>query len=135
MTGLEWLATRKPARISAQQRAVGEIWGVYWRAANAAAAVGSGMRDNAIGVSRDPIWAGLDAAARRIHAGAKLRELNLVLLNQASLIGALAAVCGREQTPREASRNGLDAVRIECLACCALDMLAEGTVRKTAPTA
>lgn len=130
MSGLEWLLTREPARITQDQKAMGERWGALWRVATGEASVRSCMNDSVGSGAGVSVKAVKHSAEARVLAGEKLDELNLMLLNQGRLLRALTEVCGRELTPREASRDGHDALQLECLVCVALDMLVEGAGRR-----
>jgi hypothetical protein len=130
--GLDWLITRAPARITEAQKLMGERWGVLWRASTGEVPIRAAIIGDTFGGGGEPIWSQLGAAESRIKAGEKLEDMNAILLHQASLIQALVAICGKEQTPREASRDGHSALRLECLCCVALDMLVEGTRLRSA---
>lgn len=130
ITGLEWLISRKPARISAAQMRQGERWGACWRAATGEPVLRSGaISDSPVGGRDDAklILGEMRDAEARIIAAEKLEEMNLMLLNQPKLLEALTIVCGQEKTPREASTDGHAALRLECLVCVALDMLVEAS--------
>jgi hypothetical protein len=121
--GLEWLATRQPPRISPDAHRVGARWGALWRAATAGPTLRSSLDDRLTGRGSDPVLTALTQAEWRIHAAARLRALSAPLLGQRDLLRALTLVCGQDLTPREASRDGHDAARLEALLLVALDLL------------
>jgi hypothetical protein len=125
MSGLEYLATRKPPWISEEMKRKGELYGACWRAATGEPSLRSCINDQVTGSAVDPLWGALTAAERRIHASEKLAEMNLILWDQESMIAAMIEVCGRELTPREATRNGQEANILLCLVTVALDQLVE----------
>jgi hypothetical protein len=122
-TGLETLLARKV--ITKAKFDLGEKWGTLWRMATDDPSIRSGAAEPEGGSNGDPIGSAITQARMRIAASERLAELNLLLVNQPSLIHAMAEVCGRGKTPRAASSNGRDSVRIECLVTVALDMLAD----------
>lgn len=122
-TGLETLLARKV--ITKAKFDLGEKWGTLWRMATDDPSIRSGAAEPEGGSNGDPIGAALARAAIRVAASDRLADMNLLLLNQPSLIQAMAEVCGRGKTPRAAAVNGRDSVKIECLVTVALDMLAE----------
>jgi hypothetical protein len=128
-TGLDWLATRKPERITVVQHQIGLRWGDYWRAVSGEESIRSCM-DDTVGGAGQTLKGVLNTAEFRAIARAKLNALNAILLGQQSLIWAMEHVCGREKTPREAARDGHEAIKIECLVVVALDMMVEGVGRQ-----
>lgn len=131
--GLEWLATRKPPRISEAMRKSGETWGALWRAATSGPSLRSSLDDRITGRNSDPILTALTAAEWRIHAAHRLRKLSAPLMGHQGLIRALTLICGKGLTPREASPDGHSAARLECLLTVALDLLVEGETRAAQP--
>lgn len=126
MTGLEWLATRSPPRITAEARAAGERYGTVWREARADTSIRSGIDQSVTGSGGDNIGAAYIVAMSRVDAGKQLDTLRAAIGHQPDLIAALDDICGREKTPREASINGASAARLEALLIVALDLLAGG---------
>lgn len=122
-TGLETLLARKV--ITRAKFDLGERWGTVWRMATDDPSIRSGAAEPEGSSGGDPIGAAITQARLRVAASERLAEMNLLLLNQPSLINAMAEVCGRGKTPRAAARNGRDSVKIECLVTVALDMLSD----------
>lgn len=129
-TGLEWLRSRKPERITEAQKLIGERWGILWRASTGDVPIRIAMIGDTIGGGGDPIWSQLTASESRIKAAEKLAEMNAIIFGNVSMVRALTEICGRELTPREASADGHAALKLECLCCVALDMMVEGCKRE-----
>lgn len=123
MTGLEWLYSRSPPRITAEAKAVGERYGALWRAAEADPAIRSNADDSITGAGGDPVGAAFVVACGRVDAERRLNHLREVIASQSDLVAALDLICGKELTPREASINGAAAARLESLLIVALDLL------------
>jgi hypothetical protein len=121
LTGLEWLHRKE--RISDDQLAAGERYGATYRRAKGDIAIRSILNRDVTGSDGCTIAAMLANAEASVYAKEKLAMYRGQLANQAALIDACDAVCGNEQTPREASENGRGAEAIEALLMVALDLL------------
>ena len=65
------------------------------------------------------------SAKRRMMAEYRLEGMRQTLRYNSDLITACDAVCGMEQTPREAADNGVGAAKLEVALQIALDLIAK----------
>jgi hypothetical protein len=103
-TGLETLLARKV--ITKAKFDLGEKWGTLWRMATDDPSIRSGAAEPEGGSNGDPIGSAITQAKMRIAASERLAELNLLLVNQPSLIHAMAEVAGEGRRPGPQHRTG-----------------------------
>ncbi|HEX2801385.1 MAG TPA: hypothetical protein VHN73_04930 [Phenylobacterium sp.] len=122
--GLAWLAGK--GRITARQRAAGELYGDCYRRAGATAAIGSTLEVQPGGSlpGGPPLSMLLKYAQGRRHAETRLAAFRTRLFAQSDLVTVCDLICGRELTPREAGGGDREAIRLEAILKVALDLLA-----------
>jgi len=125
MSGLDWLFSRKLARISFEMKLVGERYGRLWRQAHDETSMRSCIDDSVRGFGQEPAATAVRAAAARVEAQEDLDKLRAAVGYQVHLVEALDLICGQELTPREAASNGRGAAVIECALTVALDLLVQ----------
>lgn len=122
-TGLTLLHSR--GRITDDMARVGIIYGQLFRTLLADPSLRSNLNRGAGGGGdRDStLRLRLAEAEGRVQARAAMVRMHARLFWRTDLISALNTVCGRELTPRLATRNGQEAARLEALVVEALDLL------------
>lgn len=123
LNGLDWLAAK--GRISEEAKVAGERYGWVYRRVKLEKSIPSTLdvrvRGPFVPPSLEDVLAhgeATDAARRR------LTEFRRRLSGHPDLVAACDAICGEEQTPREAAGGERDAGRLEAVLKVALDLLA-----------
>jgi|GEM_PF-948957 len=113
-------------RISDDMARVGIIYGQLWRANRGDVSIPSNLNRGSGGGGNHTVTMRLRLAEAegRVQAGQALARMRARLYWRSDLIAALDLICGRELTPRLATRNGREAARLEALVIEALTMLA-----------
>jgi hypothetical protein len=122
--GLDWLL--KKGRITARQKAAGEVYGACFRRAGSAPPIGSTLEvQPSGGLAAGPsLGLVLKQAAGRQRAQEELAGFRARLFRQSDLVTVCDLICGQELTPREAGGGEREAGRIEAVLKVALDILA-----------
>lgn len=112
-------------RITDDMARIAIIYGHLWRELHGDPSIPSNLnRGSGGGGDRGAVMRlRLAEAEGRVHARQALSRMHARLFWRSDLIAALDLVCGRELTPRLASRNGREASRLEALLVEALDLL------------
>lgn len=122
LSGLVWL--HKKQRIDDDQFAAGMRYGAVYRLSLAEQSIRSILNDDR-GGDGPTLQRMIQNSEKVAQAASKLAMYRRQLSNAKGLIEACDAVCGLEKTPREASKDGHEANRLEAVLIVALDMLAD----------
>ncbi|MBW8812494.1 MAG: hypothetical protein JF588_03620 [Caulobacterales bacterium] len=122
--GLAWLARK--GRITAAARAAGERYGWAYRRAKLEGSIRSTLdvRPGGGFAGAPPLEAVLAHGEGTELARRKLAQFRARLLRQPDLVAACDLICGEEKTPREATGDEREALRLEAVLKVALDILA-----------
>lgn len=121
MSGLEWL--HRKGKITADQMACGVRYGAAYRRAAAEQSIRSILNRDISGSEGPTVEQLCENATKVAHARQRLAMFRCQLMGEVTIINAVDAVCGLEQTPREAAQNGRDASAIEALVVAGLGLL------------
>jgi hypothetical protein len=121
LAGLDWL--RRKEKISDDHLAAGVRYGAAYRLVAMEASIRSILNREINGGEGPTLQRLKDRSASIVRAKQRLAMYRGQMMNERTLIEACDAVCGLEQTPREAAQNGRDAAAIEALVIAALGLL------------
>lgn len=118
-------------RITDDEARVGYIYGTLWRAIREDPSIRSNLNRGTGGGSDRTLTLRLRLAEAegRVQAAQRLDQLHARLFWRDDLIRALDTICGRELTPRLATRNGREAQALEDLVVTALELLVRASGR------
>lgn len=119
LSGLGWLLAK--GKITEQAYQAGARYGEAYRKVQGEAPIRSILDRDVTG--GDPVAHMLANAEDYVYAADRLKRYRGMVSGHQALISACDAVCGREQTPREASINGAGALVVEALVIVALDLM------------
>lgn len=121
LTGIDWL--ERQGRLKEPLLTLARLYGKRYREANEAAPLKSCLAERAAGSGPPSPEVTAALAARRAVAASRLAVMRQHLAFEPSLVQALDLICGQEMTPREATRNGAEAARLEGLLMAALGII------------
>lgn len=123
LSGLGWLLAK--GKITEQAYQAGSRYGEAYRLAQPDAPIRSILDREPAGQGGCSVAHLLANGEARVYAAERLVMYRGMLGNMKLLIDACDAVCGREQTPREASLNGIGAQVVQALVVVSLGLLTQ----------
>jgi hypothetical protein len=131
ITGIDWLVRKRiltPA-FEALARDYGEAYRLTMEYSGLKSSLNEPTGGTKPGV--DP-GAVARAAKLRAHASARLHAYRASVHHEPGMVQALDVICGEEKTPREASRNGREADRLQALLLAALHIITGAAMARAA---